>query len=607
MIKLGKAITAITDITVWSLLKARIHIFAFAILLIAINRAAGLVWPYLSKYLIDDVIANHSQSLLIIIVVAGASATVVQGVSAYLINRTVTISSLRLVADLRNRIHDHVLRLSVAYYDEKKTGALVSRMMNDVEGVRNLIGGGFVTFLGATLTASIAFIVLLQVNALMTLSVFLVLAPFGLLLKNALRKYRPLFRDANNIRAELSGRLTESLSGIRVVKVYRAESQEHQGFKSEIARHLEKMIVAFKGQGLLDLTVVVLTGVVSALVAYLGGSNVMSGKMTLGDFFRYIMFMSLLVQPILQVVSVGTQFNEALAGLDRVRELLAEPREDQDASRAIRTGEIKGEVAFESVSFSYGEKLPVLHEVSFRAEPGTITALVGPSGAGKSTITGLIASFYRACGGTIWVDDIDISRVNLDSYRAQLGIVPQDPFLFSGTIRENVALSRPCSSDEEIINACCLAHVDEFAARFEDAYETRVGERGVKLSMGQRQRIAIARAILANPKILILDEATSSLDSVSEAVIQQALTFLLRDRTTFVIAHRLSTIRQADQILVIDGGRIVECGTHESLFRARGKYWELYTTQYATGASPLLAQDEDECLPVADPRRSSAN
>jgi ABC-type multidrug transport system fused ATPase/permease subunit len=333
------------------------------------------------------------------------------------------------------------------------------------------------------------------------------------------------------------------------------------------------------------------------VVMYFGGVGVIEGKMTLGDLLRYVMFLSMLMSPIIQVVSIGTQFSEAYAGLERVRELLAEPREDQDKSRSARVRQLRGEVCFESVSFAYGDNPAVLHDINFQAAPGTITALVGPSGAGKSTIIGLIASFYKPAGGTIWVDGVDLSCVDLDSYRAQLGIVAQDTFLFSGTIRENVALGRLNATSEEIVRACRLARVDEFADRLENSYETVVGERGIKLSMGQRQRVAIARAILANPRILILDEATSSLDSVSEAAIQGALSFLLRDRTTFVIAHRLSTIYQADQILIIDNGQIVESGTHDSLLRARGKYWELYTMQHSLQSNLLIVPGESQTQP----------
>jgi ABC-type multidrug transport system fused ATPase/permease subunit len=606
MSKKSKAIEATPDLTVWRLLRSKALLLALSVLLITINRAAGLVWPYMSKYLVDDVLTRRSQAMLVIIVCAGAAATGVQGVTAYLINRTVNVSALRLVAELRKRIHSHVMRLSISYYDANKSGALASRIISDVDGIRTVFGGGLVSFLGAVVTALIAFVLLLQINAVMTLTVFLVLVPFGLVVRNGLRKYRPYYREANALRAEMTGRLMESLGGIRVVKAYRAEGQEHGAFAGMIDRHLQKVTFATRGQGFLDLMVVLMTGTVSAAITYLSSNAIMSGRMTLGDFFRYVMLMGVLIQPLLQAVSIGTQFNEAFAGLERIKELLVEPREDQDAGRSLRIGPIKGEVCFESVSFSYAGGEPVLQEVSFRAEPGTVTALVGPSGAGKSTIIGMIAGFYKVQEGKVWVDDTDLARTDLDGYRAQLGIVPQDPFLFSGTIRDNVAFSRPCATDEEVLRACRLVHVDEFASKFEAAYETVVGERGVKLSMGQRQRIAIARAILADPRILILDEATSSLDSVSEAVIQEALTALLRGRTTFIIAHRLSTIRRADQILVVDGGQIVERGTHESLLGAKGKYWKLYTTQHQLQSNLFLAPGEGECPPAAEKKASRA-
>jgi ABC-type multidrug transport system fused ATPase/permease subunit len=583
---------AIPDVTVWTLLWTRADLLGLSFLLIAVNRAAALVWPYLSKYLVDEVITRRSRSTLLVLVGAGILATSAQAISAYLINRTVNLHAIQRVADLRKCIHEHALRLSVSYYDANKVGAMVSRMMNDLDGVRNVLGGGFVSFVGAILTACIAFVVLLRINAIMTLVLFSVIASFSFLLRRSLSRVRPLFREANAIRADVIGRLTESLGGIRVVKSYRAEAMEHDVFTSGIDRHLDKTMLAIKAQGFMEMTVVLLTGVVSATVMYFGGAALIAGNMTVGDLFRYVMFMGILVSPLLQAVSVGTQFNEAFAGLERIRELGAQPREDQDASRSQRIVKIRGEVRFESVGFAYGDNPSVLHDLSFRAEPGTVTALVGSSGSGKSTITGLIAGFYKPSNGAIWVDDYDLSRLELASYRGQLGIVPQDVFLFSGTILENVALSRPCATDQEIVRACNLAHVDEFACRFWQGYQTIVGERGVKLSMGQRQRIAIARAILADPRILILDEATSSLDSVSEAVIQEALSFLLHDRTTFVIAHRLSTIRRADQILVVEGGRIIEHGTHETLFAAKGTYFHLYTTQQMLQSNLFLAPGE---------------
>ncbi len=590
--KLHQSDLKLHELTVWGLIWNRAHIVLLAFLLIGVNRACVLAWPFLSKYLVDDVLTQRSRSTLLVLVGLGGLATLIQGVSAYLINRTVNISSLGLLAYLRNRIHYHVLHLSTSYYDASSTGTLVARIMNDVDGVRSILGGGFISFLGGVLTAAIAFVILVQINATMTLCVFLIMVPFIFLLRNRVNKNRPLYKDASAVRAELSGRLTESLGGMRVVKAYRAEHREHDIFRNGMGLHLEKVIAIAKAQGFLDLIVVLMTGVVSGGVMYFGGSAIMAGEMTLGDFFRYVMLLSVLVAPLLQAVSIGMQFNEAIAGLDRIRELMAEPTENHNGSRYVKTGKLKGEVCFDSVSFSYVKGVEVLHEVCFRAEPGTVTALVGRSGAGKSTIIGLIAGFYEASGGSVLVNDINISKADLDSYRANLGFVPQETFLFNGSIRENVAFSRPDASDEEVINACRIAHVDEFANRFEEGYDTQVGERGVKLSMGERQRIAIARAILVNPKILILDEATSSLDSVSEAAVQQALSYLFQERTAFVIAHRLSTIRRADQILVVDSGRIVEYGTHDALLRARGKYWELYTLQHELQSNLFLAPGE---------------
>ena len=589
-----------SDMTVWSLLWDRRRVLALCLLLILTNRGAGLVLPFLSKNLIDDVIIRRSKPMLAAIVCAVILATVVQALGSYLLTRTVSFSVERMIAGLRKRINRHVSHLSLTYYDSNRTGMMVNRVVHDVEGIRSLLGGGLAEFLGAIITASLAFCVLVRIHAQMTMIVFAILLTFAFILRSQFRKYRPVYKEFNVMMAELTGRLTESMSGVRVVKAYHAESQEEAIFERGIERVLSKKLVTVKASSFLGLAIAVLTGVTGAVVMYFGGNAIIDGRLTIGDFFRYTMFLGVLVAPLINGVSLGTQFNEAVAGIDRVRELLAEPREDRDPQRTAQVGEIRGEVCFESVSFSYGDNHPVLHDISFKAEPGTVTALVGPSGAGKSTITGLIAGFYKTTDGTILVDDVDISRADLDSYRAQLGIVPQDAFLFSGTIRDNVAFSRPDAAEDEIIQACRLAHVDEFASRFEDSYETVVGERGIKLSMGQRQRVAIARAILANPRILILDEATSSLDSVSEAVIQEALSFLLRDRTTFVIAHRLSTIRRADQILVIDGGRIVESGTHDSLLKAGGKYWQLYTTQYQLQSNLFLAPGDNELAHTAD-------
>ena len=586
--KLDDVNKPLTEITVRALLWDRRYMLALCLLITFTNRGAGLVLPYLSKNLIDEVITRPARSNLAAIVGVIILATLVQAVSAYLLTQTVSLSVERLVANLRKRIYRHVSRLPLTYYDSIKTGALVNQVLHDVEGIRSLIGGGMVEFLGAIITSALAFVILIRIHVGMTLTIFSILLIFGILLRNRLRVYRPFFKEFNVLMSELTGRLAESFSGVRVVKAYHAELQEQAVFDGGIDRLLRKRLITIRASSLLSLSITALTGITGAAVMYLGGCAIIEGTITIGDFFRYTLFLGILTAPLVNGVSLGTRFNEAVVGIERVAELLSEPREDQDSARVLRVGPLSGEVRFEAVSFAYGDDAPILSNVSFRAEPGTVTALVGPSGAGKSTIIGLIAGFYEASKGTILVDGIDISRVDLDSYRRQLAIVPQDAFLFSGTIRENVAFGRPHATEGEIIDACRIAHVDEFAHKLKDGYETIVGERGIKLSLGQRQRVAIARAILANPRILILDEATSNLDSVSEAVIQEALSFLLCDRTTFVIAHRLSTIHRADQILVINGGRIVERGTHESLFRAKNKYWELYTTQYDLNIGEML-------------------
>jgi ABC-type multidrug transport system fused ATPase/permease subunit len=582
------------SITVWALLKSRAHLLALTVLLIGINRAAGLVWPYQSKYLVDEVIAHQSHTRLLVLVGIGLCATLIQGLTSYVMTLVVNLSGHRLIAELRKRIQQHASRLPVSYYDANKTGAIVSRVMNDVEGVRNLAGGGVISFVGAVLTACISFVVLVRIHALLTMIVFFVYLILALILHRVYQKNRPNFSAVNVIRGDITGRLTESLGGVRLVKAYRAEPQEDKVFSVGIDNLLEKVLLSTRISTSLELSVVMVTGLVAATVTYLGARSIMAGTLTVGDLFQFVIFLGVLVAPLMQAVSTGSQFNEAAAGLERLRQLFAEPREDQDSARSEKIDQMEGDVRFESVAFAYGEDGPVLHDISFRARPGTVTALVGASGAGKSTMIGLIAGFYEASNGTVWIDNQDLSRVDLHSYRGYVGMVPQDAFLFSGTIRDNVAFGRPETTDEEVRRACAIARVDEFANRFELGYETMVGERGVRLSMGQRQRIAIARAILANPKILILDEATSSLDSVSESLIQEALSMLLQDRTTFVIAHRLSTIRRADQILVIDHGRVVESGTHQELLDAKGKYWEFYTTQYQLQSNLFLAPGEIE-------------
>jgi subfamily B ATP-binding cassette protein MsbA len=470
--------------------------------------------------------------------------------------------------------------------------------MTDVEGIRNLIGTGLVEFAGGLMTAVIALFVLLRISPLLTVLALGFIASFALALSREFKKIRPIFRKRSKINAEVTGRLTESLGGVRVIKGYHAEAREAKVFAGGVARLLENVMEALNAIAVMSLSSSLMLGLVGAIVMYVGGRQVLSGEMTLGGFVTFTAFLAFLVAPVFQVVQIGTQLSEAAAGLERSREVLRESPEDTDPRRTVKLAEIRGEVVFEDVRFAYEPGKPVLHGISFRSTPGTVTALVGSSGSGKSTTIGLIAAFHSPQSGVVRVDGVDLSTVRLDSYRTQLGVVLQDTFLFDGTIRENVAFASPDASEEEVLIACRIARVDEFAEQFELGYDTIVGERGVKLSGGQRQRVSIARAILANPRILILDEATSSLDSESEALIQEGLSYLMRGRTTFVIAHRLSTIRRADQILVVEAGLIVERGNHEQLYAMQGRYYELYTKQHGLESNLFLAPGEGDEVPA---------
>jgi ABC-type multidrug transport system fused ATPase/permease subunit len=577
---------------VWEFIKPRSRLLALGFALMAINRGAGLVLPSSSKYLIDDVFYKHNIKLLVPIILAVVLATAVQGVTSFALTQLLSKEAQRMIADLRCKVQGHIGRLSIAYYDANKTGALVSRIMSDVEGLRNLIGTGLVQFVGSVLTSLFALIILLRISPLMTLIAVTILVGFGLFLRKAFATIRPIYRERRKINADVSGRLTESLAGVRVVKGYHAEAREQKVFAGGVQQLLENVLKTLTATSLMELSSTTLMGMVSAVIFYVGAHRIVSGAMTPGTFITYTIFLAMLVAPVFQIVGIGTQLTEAIAGLERTREVLAEPPEDGDLQRSLTAVRLRGEVAFERVRFAYEAGKTVLEDVSFRAEPGTVTALVGPSGAGKSTIIGLICAFYNPTAGKILVDGVDLRRTRLDSYRTQLGVVLQETFLFDGSIRENVAFSRPDAMEQQILAACRIARVDEFAENYPDKYDTVVGERGVKLSGGQRQRVSIARAILADPRILILDEATSSLDSESEALIQEGLSYLMRGRTTFVIAHRLSTIRGADQILVIEAGRIVERGTHDSLYAAEGRYWELYTKQHGLETNLFLAPGE---------------
>ena len=577
---------------IWQLIRPRRGLLAIGFVLMVINRVSGLVLPYSTKFLVDNVITKRQMQLLPWIVGGVLSATLIQGLTSFTLTQTLSKAAQKLIAELRRRVQEHIGLLSVSYYDSNKTGTMVSRIMTDVEGVRNLVGTGLVDFTGGLLTAVIAFFVLMHISTVMTMIAFGFLLVFGVGLRWAFKTIRPIFKERSKINAEVTGRLTESLGGVRVVKGYHAEDPEHEVFSSGVERLLQNVFKTLTATSLMSLTSSTLMGIVGAIVMFIGSRQILSGRLTLGEFFTYTMFLGYLAAPLFQVVSVGTQITEAIAGLERTREVLSETREDKDAERTVMLPEIHGDVAFEDVTFAYEAKKTVLQGVSFHSRPGTVTALVGSSGSGKSTIIGLVAAFHKPVTGKVLVDGIDLATVRLDSYRTQLGMVLQDSFLFDGTIRENVAFSKPDATEAEIRRACEIARVDEFAERFELKYDTIIGERGVKLSGGQRERVSIARAILANPRILILDEATSSLDSESEQLIQTGLAYLMQGRTTFVIAHRLSTIRRADQILVVESGLIVERGTHAELYDFAGRYRELYDKQHGLEQNLFLAPGE---------------
>ena len=581
---------------IWALIKPRLWLLTGCFFLMVINRAASLVLPALSRPLIDKVMTAREIWLLPRIVGAAIGSTLLQGITSYALTQLLSKSGQRLITDLRKQVQQHIGMLSVAFYDENRTGTLVARIMSDVEGVRNLVGTGVVDFVGGVLTAILAFVWLLHISVKMTLINFVILLAFGLVLQRAFKTIRPIFRERAKINSEVSGRLTESLGGVRVIKGYHAEESEANVFAAGAERLLRNVISSLTAQSLMGLASTAVLGVATALVMYLGAHEHYANRLTVGQYFSYVMFLAFMIAPMVQLVNVGTQLTEAVAGLDRTKEVLNERQEDADPARALDIGPVVGDVRFDHVNFAYVEDKPVLHDVSFESKPGTVTALVGSSGSGKSTIISLVCGFHTAQSGAVLVDGRDLATVKLSSFREQLGVVLQESFLFDGTIRENVKFSRPLATEEEFLKACAIARVDEFAERFPEGYDTIVGERGVKLSGGQRQRISIARAILADPRILILDEATSSLDSESEALIQHGLSYLMQGRTTFVIAHRLSTIRRADQILVIEQGRIIERGTHEELYKLEGRYFDLYTRQHGLETNLFLAPGEGDVV-----------
>jgi ABC-type multidrug transport system fused ATPase/permease subunit len=579
------------------LVMPRRKILAVGFLLMIVNKLSGLVLPLSTRPLIDTVIGKHRMDLLTPLVLTILSATLIQGVTSFALTQILSKAGQRLIAELRQKVQRHIGLLPVAYYDTNKSGVLVSRIMNDVEGVRNLIGTGLVDFVGGLMTAVISLGVLLSISATMTVVTAAAVGSFAFVLSKAFVKIRPVFRERGKITAEVTGRLTESLGGVRVVKGYHAEEREAEVFGQGVQRLLDNVFKSLTMMSVMGLSSTVLMGIVSASIMWVGARQIAANHMSLGDFVTFSAFLAFLIAPVFSAVGIGTQLQEAFAGLDRTREVLNERPEDREPNRTLAIGPIQGTVEFKDVNFSYEAGKPVLFDVSFHAEPGKVTALVGSSGSGKSTIISLVAAFHTPTSGTVTVDGLDLAKVRLDTYRTQLGVVLQDTFLFDGSIEENIAFARPGATKEQILEACRIARVDEFAEKFETQYDTVVGERGVKLSGGQRQRVSIARAILADPRILILDEATSSLDSESEALIQEGLRYLMQGRTTFVIAHRLSTIRRADQILVVENGRIVEQGTHESLYAQQGRYWDLYTRQHGLEANLFLAPGEGDTVP----------
>ncbi len=573
---------------------------ALGFVLLLVNRAAGFVLPAAPKWVIDRVIGHNEPQLLLPLAIAAGVATLVQAVSGFGLSQILGVAAQRAITDMRRTVQSYVLRLPVSYFDSTKSGILISRIMNDAEGIRNLVGTGLVQLIGGLFTGAIALVVLFVLNWKLTAIAILILGLFGGGMAYAFAKLRPLFRERSKINAEVTGRLGETLGGIRIVKAYRAERGERQVFGRGVNRLFRNIAGTMTGISSVGSFATVIIGAIGILMILEGGRAVLSGSMSLGDLFMYGIFVGLVALPLINIASIGTQITEAFAGLDRLREIRQQVTEDAaDEDRAALPA-LQGDLRFDDVSFAYTPGKPVLRHVSFHARAGSTTALVGSSGSGKSTLIGLVMAFHRPAEGRIVVDGHDLGGIRLHDYRQHLGAVLQDNFLFDGTIAENIAFAAPHASRAEIEAAARVAHCDEFVKGFEKGYDTIVGERGVKLSGGQRQRVAIARAILADPRILILDEATSSLDSESEALIQDGLRSLRRGRTTFVIAHRLSTIRSADQILVIEGGEIVERGSHEQLIDANGRYRQLYDKQYRFELDRFINPGEDFTPEPAD-------
>lgn len=557
----------------------RRKMLSIGLVFIVIRSLSGLVLPYETKNLLDVVVPSGDMSELWTLIFLVAGAILIQAATSFILTRLLSVEAQLLIAQLRAQVQKKLLTLPISFFDNNKSGALVSRVMNDVEGVRNLVGTGLVQLIGGTVTAIVAFVFLIKINAMMTLFVFLPVGLFGFIALKAFGYIRPIFRERGKINAEVTGRLTETLNGVRVIKGFNAEDQENKTFEGGVDRLYQNVKKSLTATALMTSSSTFLLGMATVGIMGMGGYFIMEGSMTAGDLISFLLFLGFMVAPIVQMSNIGSQLTEALAGLDRTQELMNMTEEDDPEVRNVILEDIQGNMVFDNVGFSYEDDKDVLHDISFEANAGSVTALVGSSGSGKSTIAGLAATFLNPVSGKVTMDGKDLAHVNLSSFRQHLGVVLQDDFLYEGTIRENILFPRPDATEEEVQSAVKGAYVDEFTDRFEDGLETVIGERGVKLSGGQRQRISIARALLADPKVIILDEATSNLDTESESFIQKSLNVLMKDRTTFVIAHRLSTIQQADQILVIEDGHIAERGKHQELLDAKGRYYELYTYQ----------------------------